>query len=373
MPALRRLTLLASLTLLTVLGPSVAGQRGATGPRKPAPAATALAPAPEWATAPASTPDRSTATDGPVSVRLLAERPSWAPQSSEMLGVAFTPAPGWHLYWPGVNDSGLPVRIAARSPDGLRFGELQWPAPSRLVHPGPLLDHVYAEPFMLLLPVTLPSEAPAGGHWQVEAEIDWLVCEEACLRGGVTLSLEVPLASADGRSDGAPQAATQATPADADGDEDEVEDDATQTRGQADAALFSATRAQLPGALPADVRTRWITDADGTRLELIVPGAQHLEFYPLADGLPLADLVARCAADGERLELLLDAGAAAATGSVTPQAPTASERLRGVLAITRAGRHDIQPVCVDLPGPAASQGSAPTGAVSRPSLPERSR
>ncbi len=281
--AARVLPLLAAALLLAP--PVDAQRRGWPDSRKPQPQVDVH---PDE-TGPVSAPVAA----GVVTVRLVPDVTRWVPGRTHLLGVAFRMTEGWHLYWPGQNDSGLPIALEPETPAGFVVGEAQWPAPVRHLLPGDLVDHVYHDAVTLLLPVQVPDDAPAGERLTLRVVADWLVCAEACVPGAATVELAMDVAGPTElpmRSD--------------------------------DAAFLDAARALVPTELPPGVS---VTTDDAGRVVIHAPAAERLAFYPAEDGLPVADIAGSCDADGERLVLTPDD---TLRGGVD-DAP----RLRGVLAI----------------------------------------
>lgn len=214
-----------------------------------------------------------------VRVRLVAEFRELIPGRENWLALDFTIEPHWHLYWDGRNDSGMPPTFEWRLPEGFKAGPIVWPAPHRLVMPGGLLDHVYENRLTLLVPLTVPADA-AAGPVKIAADAKWLVCSEMCLPGDAEVSAELTVAGAG----------TARTPG-------------------ADARIFSDARARAPKPLPkktpsdpGPVRFSWNAGA----VELHVPGASKLAFYPSNDCSPLLDLIADGEAKGDRLKIRLN-------------------------------------------------------------------
>ena len=81
----------------------------------------------------------------------------------------FDLAEDWHLYWPGLNDSGFPPSVQLHLPDGWSARPLRWPVPARYVMPGDLLDHVYDQPLVVLEQVLVPPD-PVAAMVQNHAE-----------------------------------------------------------------------------------------------------------------------------------------------------------------------------------------------------------
>ncbi|QDH70292.1 protein-disulfide reductase DsbD family protein [Marilutibacter alkalisoli] len=105
----------------------------------------------------------------------------------ETIGLHFEVDPHWHVYWLNPGDSGAEPRFDFSG--NATVGPPQWPAPTRLpvAH---LTNLGYEGSVAYLFEVT-----PAQGAQQVELSVDleWLVCEEECIPGFATMSLNRPL------------------------------------------------------------------------------------------------------------------------------------------------------------------------------------
>jgi DsbC/DsbD-like thiol-disulfide interchange protein len=209
--------------------------------------------------------------DRVVTAELVSERPYLVPGETAWLGVAFSFPEDWYMYWKGYNDSGLPPEVELWVPDGFTADEPAWPAPTRKVLPGNLLDHVYPEDWVLLLPVEVPADAPVGATLEFSAIADWLVCREACIPEGDTLFLRLPVVA-----------------------------EARPRTGDRGAGRVTEARARVPRpAAPGDVTSSW----EEATLTLAVPGALGLTFFPAADSPAPLDPVTGATAEGDRLAL----------------------------------------------------------------------
>jgi thiol:disulfide interchange protein len=193
-----------------------------------------------------------------VEVRALSDVQAISPGSSFHLGVVFTIAPGWHLYWQNPGDSGAPPTFVWQLPRGVRIDEPQWPHPE-YYESGGLASYIYSDSVMLIFPVKIDSTV-AGESLQINAVVDWLVCSDVCIPEDGKVNIEIQLAN-------------DVTPASAEINE-----------------LFYAARAQLPMQLPgwriaavyknSDLHLRFEGDSD--------PGGVH--FFPYQ--YDLIDMVA---------------------------------------------------------------------------------
>jgi DsbC/DsbD-like thiol-disulfide interchange protein len=209
--------------------------------------------------------------DPVVTATLISERPYLEPGETAMIVINFAFPEDWHMYWLGKNDSGLPPTVEWYLPEGFVVGEPLWPTPERKVLPGDLLDHVYNEEWTLLYPLEVPAQVKTGDTVEITAVIDWLVCREACIAEGDTLSRKFPLAR-----------------------------EARPRTGDRGAFLVARTRENLPRTANAgEVVSSW----EETRLTLVVPEATALTFFPDHESaLPLA-LLQEGTAEGDRLTL----------------------------------------------------------------------
>lgn len=208
--------------------------------------------------------------------RLIALQPAVVPGTVLMLGVTFDIDPGWHLYWNGLNDTGLPPRVDLALPDGFEAGKILWPAPTRYITGDrDLLDHIYKDRVTLIIPVRVPEKIDMTGlvhrSIQIRASVEWLVCDEACLSEFAELTLDLPVRR-------------------------HVMVDSP------DGPLFAKARTRLPKAIkPAHspISARW----EGTTLEIIAPTAAEIVFYPDATSSELRDRFADAVARNGPLRL----------------------------------------------------------------------
>ena len=213
-----------------------------------------------------------------VTPSVVIERQSVRPGETVWAAVRFDIKPGWHTYWPGQNDTGAPTEIVVKGPAGLRVGPALWPPPHRYVAPGDILDHVHEGSVTALVPLTMPTDLPAGERVELSFELSWLVCKEACIPGWETLTATVSVAGA--ATDGGVAA------------DPEI------------ASVFSSARARLaePAAATERIaRVQW----EGQTAVIRVRGAHKLAFYPHADGARVADLLTNGVAVSDTLRLPL--------------------------------------------------------------------
>jgi thiol:disulfide interchange protein DsbD len=230
--------------------------------------------------------------------RLISEWSGLTPGTSTTIAVSFDIDPQWHLYWRGQSETGMPVRMQLSGPEGFEFGEVLWPAPHRHAPAEDILDHIHEGQLTLIVPVKVPATVAPGTSVDVRCSLEWLVCNESCIPGSAKLSLSLPVLAAG-----------------------------TSPVKTADAPRFDRTRATLPIAVPAGKVAASPVEAtlvDG-RLDVRVPGATSLEFYPEKESSNPTDLIKDGHAEGDRLSIGFQA------------APGSKILASGVVAAARSG------------------------------------
>ncbi len=283
-------------------------------------------PAPASTAKPEATNDEEPEGNQYARARLISGATGVRPGDTLEVAVTFDISPEWYMYWPGQNDSGVPATVAWSAPAGVRVGDLRWPAPTRKVLDGDLLDYIYLKRLTLVAPVTLPSDA--RGTITLNADVEWLVCKDACLPGRARLTIEIPVAEAAGLP-------------------------------SSDAPLIADARSHWPQPLPAssaELSYAWREGAWRVR----APGAVRLAFFPHEAGATLQEPLARGQREGNELELhfapLKGATPRSSPGS-NPGVPVGS-RILGVLQVTREGGK-VEHFDVNLP--MADQGTNDPG------------
>lgn len=105
------------------------------------------------------------------------------------LGIEFTLAAGWKIYWRTPGEAGLaPVIDLSASPNPDLSGRLSWPLPSRFDAFG--FDNFgYAN--QVILPFELGGHA-AGTPLQIKADLEALACSDICVPFGGRLEMTLP-------------------------------------------------------------------------------------------------------------------------------------------------------------------------------------
>jgi thiol:disulfide interchange protein DsbD len=116
------------------------------------------------------------------------------------VGLHFTIKPKWHTYWKNPGDSGLPTEINWKLPDGAKADPIVWPAPT-FFDIGGVINYGYHDDVVLLTRITPPADA--SDSLVLNADANWLVCEDVCIpeEGKFSLSLPVGPAAKPGDAD----------------------------------------------------------------------------------------------------------------------------------------------------------------------------
>lgn len=96
----------------------------------------------------------------------------------------------WHTYWRNPGDSGEPVQIDWRLPEGTSASEITWPLPDALPT-GPLINYGFEGIPFFPVEITLPADAKAGEMVIIDAGVYYLVCKDVCIPESTDLSLQI--------------------------------------------------------------------------------------------------------------------------------------------------------------------------------------
>ena len=240
-----------------------------------------------------------------VRAALVTDAGALVPARPLRLGVLFTMADGWHLYWRNSGDAGLPPEIRWELPDGFVIGDLQWPAPERFSGP-PVVGYGYGKEVLLSVSVTTPATL-AGDAVTLGAQVDWLACHDASVPGSGDLRIALPVA---------PAAHCDAA-------------------GRPD--LFDRFALRLP-TLPDGWQTSVAVGPQGFTLAIVpaagaVPGGSTVLFFPDEPGMIADDVQAQTEDGVVRLRIGVP---------VTVGSQRSLTRLSGVLSVTPADRNVLR-------------------------------
>lgn len=232
-----------------------------------------------------------------VKVRLVLEETALTPGKGGHLGVIFDIAKGWHLYWRYAGDSGLPPKVEFKLPPGVTLEAAQWPAPTRHVQPGEMVDYIFEHQLVLIYPLTVSAGVSPGTKAAISADVEWLVCSDVCVPGRATVSAEFDVASGSQPSSAA--------------------------------ALFAKVRQRHP--VTTNRTAPFTAGWEKTDLVIHGKGAQRLAFFPYEndDGVFPKDMHSQGESKSGTLRL-----------SYSEKVGTIKE-IRGVVAVTRDGQESF--------------------------------
>ena len=127
-----------------------------------------------------------------IEVELIAATTNVQPGTPLKVGLRLLPDPGWHTYWKNPGDSGLPTEIHWILPDGASAGDIEWPYPGAMPM-GHLINYGYKDEHLLPVTIEVPADQPLDQDFIIQADAEWLVCEEICIPGDATLRLSLPV------------------------------------------------------------------------------------------------------------------------------------------------------------------------------------
>lgn len=294
------------------LAPTATGPAGATAPAgsgSPASPAPDLTPSRGMPTSPnADNPDAPVLHAKP---RLIAEGNRLVAGKTNTLAIVFDIEPHWHMYWPGLNDTGIPASAEFELPEGFTEGAWQWPGPhKRQVLPGDIVDHIYEDRFAVLVPIDVPADAKEGPR-TIKARLHWLVCADGCVLEEKEVSLDVSVV---------PSTTPDAS------DLINLSDDDKLIRATKDRIPASLNDQRIgisaDGSLGYQVRT----EGDSITLGIKTERANFIAFYPEEGCLPLSDRINGTVAEGQSLDIQFDA-----PSRVVSNADDIAPGIRGVI------------------------------------------
>lgn len=253
-------------------------------------------------------------TENLVRTYLLADVSHVAPGQELSLGVRFDIAPTWHIYWINPGESGLPTEVEFEVPEGFTVGDVRFPGPTRFESPGAIVSYGYEDLTLVSVPVVAPDKLPAGKSLRFVARSSWLACREACIQGKAVNEIRIDIAGP-----GAPSA-------------------------PAHDQLWTEQLARVPVGWEtlAGATHRWTSEANQNVLELTIPGADQVEYFPApAEQVAIAGQAAIPSDKGIALRVSFRSGGVALPAAV-----------KGVLRVATGDRSRY--VHIDIPMPKES-------------------
>jgi len=157
-----------------------------------------------WACLPAQAAESPQVDTGKVVAQLVSSHHSAPAGSTVNVALRTVLDDKWHTYWRNPGDSGEPVQIDWRLPEGASAGEITWPLPDA-IPTGPLINYGFEGVPFFPVPITLPEHAQSGEMIIIEAGVYYLVCKDLCIPESADLSLQIMIGDAElnGRWDSA--------------------------------------------------------------------------------------------------------------------------------------------------------------------------
>ncbi len=124
----------------------------------------------------------------PARLRLLSGGVAASAPEALLLGLEFELLKGWKVYWRTPGDAGYPPEIDWTGSENLTAPRMRWPAPERF-HVLGLETLGYRDAVLFPIEARLQDVA---GPVRLRAKISYLVCDEICIPGEATLSLDIP-------------------------------------------------------------------------------------------------------------------------------------------------------------------------------------
>jgi DsbC/DsbD-like thiol-disulfide interchange protein len=126
-----------------------------------------------------------------VKATLIADAEAVQAGNPFTVGVLLTIEPQWHVYWKNPGDAGLATQIEFTVPQGYSVSPIAWPHPTKFTQPGDIVGYGYEEQVLLSATVSPPQDAQPTTPVTVSAQVSWLACQDKCIPGKASLTLEV--------------------------------------------------------------------------------------------------------------------------------------------------------------------------------------
>jgi len=111
------------------------------------------------------------------------------------LGLQIQHQAHWHTYWRNPGDSGLATELQWQLPEGLKPGNLIWPAPQK-IPVGSMANYGYEGTVLLVTPVQVAPKFKANeasSDITVQLQASWLVCKQECIPQEGDFVVRVPV------------------------------------------------------------------------------------------------------------------------------------------------------------------------------------
>ncbi len=113
-----------------------------------------------------------------LKAELISEAAKVAPGETIVVGLHLQHPPGTHTYWKFPGIVGLATRIEWSLPEGVKAGEIQWPAPQKVMMAS-YETQGYEGETLLMCPITLPATFQER-TLVLSAKVSWMHCGKTC-------------------------------------------------------------------------------------------------------------------------------------------------------------------------------------------------
>lgn len=113
-----------------------------------------------------------------LKTELISEASTVAPGQTVVVGLHLQHPAGTHTYWKFPGIVGLATRIEWSLPEGVKAGEIQWPAPQKVMMAS-YETQGYEGETLLMCPITLPASFREK-ILVLNAKVSWMHCGKTC-------------------------------------------------------------------------------------------------------------------------------------------------------------------------------------------------
>jgi thiol:disulfide interchange protein DsbD len=124
--------------------------------------------------------------------RLISESASVAPGTTATVGLHVTLAEHWHTYWVNPGDSGAALSLVFKNSPGVKVKAVHMPVPERFLA-STLISLAYSKEVVFPMEIEVSKDLAPGSAITIQADAEWLVCDEVCIPAIDTLRLDLPV------------------------------------------------------------------------------------------------------------------------------------------------------------------------------------
>lgn len=143
-----------------------------------------------FAAAPSFAAESEPVDTGKVIASLVSSHDSVQPGETIQLALRTALDAGWHTYWSNPGDSGEPVQLDWKLPEGWETGNIVWPLPMTLPT-GPIINYGFEGSPLFPVDVTVPSDAVIGSVETLTLNFYYLVCKDVCIPEDGSASIDM--------------------------------------------------------------------------------------------------------------------------------------------------------------------------------------